>query len=69
MCGDANDKRLQFKALRTDRTFEELTHRTKLIGRRLEPEKLVPLALLLVEHSAAAVTGQTYNIDGGAAMF
>ncbi len=67
--GNANDKRLQFEVARTGLTFEELVGRSTPIGRRLEPEEIVPLALLLAEDSAAAITGQAYNIDGGAAMF
>jgi hypothetical protein len=31
--------------------------------------ELVPSALLLAEDRAAAITGQAYNIDGGAAIF
>jgi meso-butanediol dehydrogenase/(S,S)-butanediol dehydrogenase/diacetyl reductase len=66
---DASDKRLRFETTRTGLSFEELDRRSTPIGRRLNPEEIVPLALLLAEDSAAAITGQAYNVDGGAAMF
>lgn len=66
---DASDKRLHFEVTRTGLSFEELERRSTPIERRLNPEEIVPLALLLAGDSAAAITGQAYNIDGGAAMF
>jgi NAD(P)-dependent dehydrogenase (short-subunit alcohol dehydrogenase family) len=66
---DASDKRLQFEMTRTGLSFDELERRSTPIGRRLSPEEIVPLALLLAGDSAAAITGQAYNVDGGAAMF
>ena len=38
-------------------------------ARRLEPEEIVPLAVLLASDESAAITGQAFNICGGAAMF
>ena len=65
----ASDKRMQFDAARTQTPLEELERRSTPIGRRLLPEEIVPMAVLLVEDSAAAITGQAFNVDGGAAMF
>jgi NAD(P)-dependent dehydrogenase (short-subunit alcohol dehydrogenase family) len=66
---EASDKRIQFEATRTGLTVEELERRSTPIGRRLEPREIVPIALLLADDRAAAITGQAYNVDGGAAMF
>lgn len=66
---EASDKRLQFEANRTGLTFEELERRSTPIGRRLNPQEIVPLALLLAQKNAAAITGQAFNVDGGSAMF
>jgi NAD(P)-dependent dehydrogenase (short-subunit alcohol dehydrogenase family) len=66
---DASDKRLQFEANRTGLTVEELERRSTPIGRRLHAHEIVPLALLLAQESAAAITGQAFNVDGGLAMF
>jgi NAD(P)-dependent dehydrogenase (short-subunit alcohol dehydrogenase family) len=35
----------------------------------LEPEEIVPLAILLASDESAAITGQAFNICGGVAMF
>lgn len=66
---EASDKRIQFEATRTGLTAEELERRSTPIGRRLEPREIVPIALLLADDHAAAITGQAYNVDGGLAMF
>ena len=65
----ASDKRMQFDAARTQTSLEELERRSTPIGRRLLPEEIVPMAILLAEESAASITGQAFNVDGGAAMF
>ena len=39
------------------------------LGRRLVPDEIVPLVLLLASSAGAVINGQAYNIDGGAAMF
>jgi NAD(P)-dependent dehydrogenase (short-subunit alcohol dehydrogenase family) len=65
----ASDKRMQFDAARTQTPLEELERRSTPIGRRLFPQEIVPMAVLLAEDAAAAITGQAFNVDGGAAMF
>ena len=37
------------------------------IGRRLEAEEMVPIAILLASDESAAITGQAFNICGGIA--
>jgi 3-hydroxybutyrate dehydrogenase len=66
---DASNKRLEYDSARTGVSIEELELRATPIGRRLAPEEIAPLALLLASESAAAITGQAYNVDGGLAMF
>jgi NAD(P)-dependent dehydrogenase (short-subunit alcohol dehydrogenase family) len=64
-----NAKRMRYDADRLGITVEELELRITPIGRRLEPEEIVPMAVLLASDAAAAITGQAFNIDGGLAMF
>jgi NAD(P)-dependent dehydrogenase (short-subunit alcohol dehydrogenase family) len=66
---EINDKRIKHDAARKGVSVEELEQTITPIGRRLAPEEIVPLALLLASESAGAITGQAYNIDGGIAMF
>ena len=60
-----NDKRVRYDAERLGTTFEELETRLNPIGRRLETEELVPMAVLLASDESAAITGQAFNICGG----
>jgi len=48
--------------------FEKLEATMTLLGRRLEPHELAPLAVYLASREAAAMTGQAINIDGGRLM-
>jgi NAD(P)-dependent dehydrogenase (short-subunit alcohol dehydrogenase family) len=64
-----NDKRLEYDARRLGVSVENLEGSLTPIGRRLEPEEIVPLAVLLASDESAAITGQAFNICGGAAMF
>jgi NAD(P)-dependent dehydrogenase (short-subunit alcohol dehydrogenase family) len=66
---ETNEKRVRYDAARTNVSVEELEQKMTPIGRRLEPHEIVPLALLLAADSAAVITGQAFNIDGGAVMF
>jgi NAD(P)-dependent dehydrogenase (short-subunit alcohol dehydrogenase family) len=63
-----NDKRMRYDAERLGCTVEELEARINPIGRRLEPEELVPLAVILASDSSAAITGQSFNVCGGMVM-
>jgi NAD(P)-dependent dehydrogenase (short-subunit alcohol dehydrogenase family) len=66
--GVANDKRVGHDAERLGISFEELEHRMTSIGRRLDPEEMAPLAVLLASDESAAITGQAINVCGGALM-
>jgi NAD(P)-dependent dehydrogenase (short-subunit alcohol dehydrogenase family) len=62
------DIRLAHDAQRTGRTIEEIERGATLLGRRLEPDEVSPLALYLASDDAAAMSGQSINIDGGVLM-
>jgi 3-hydroxybutyrate dehydrogenase len=64
-----NDGRVRFDAERLGLSFEELESRITPIGRRLEPEEIVPMAVLLASDGASGITGQAFNICGGLVMF
>jgi ketoreductase len=63
-----NEKRLAYDVKRLGTTLEELETRLTPIGRRLEPEECVPIAVLVASDAAAAITGQAYNVCGGVLM-
>jgi NAD(P)-dependent dehydrogenase (short-subunit alcohol dehydrogenase family) len=63
-----NDRRVAYDAQRRGVAFEEQASSMTLIGRRLEPEEIAPLAVYLASDEAAAVTGQAFNVCGGIAM-
>jgi NAD(P)-dependent dehydrogenase (short-subunit alcohol dehydrogenase family) len=63
-----NEARIRYDANRLGIGVEELESRITPIGRRLEPEEIVPTALLLVSDGAAAITGQAFNVCGGVVM-
>lgn len=62
------DIRLAHDAQRTGRSIEEIERGATLLGRRLEPDEVAPLALYLASDDAAAMSGQSINIDGGVLM-
>jgi len=63
-----NDERIKYDAERTGKTLEEIEAACTPIGRRLEPVEIAPLAVYLASDDAAAVTGQSFHIDGGMFM-
>jgi NAD(P)-dependent dehydrogenase (short-subunit alcohol dehydrogenase family) len=63
-----NDRRVAYDAQRRGVSFEEQAGSMTLLGRRLEPDEIAPLAVYLASDDAAAVTGQAFNICGGIAM-
>ena len=65
----SNEQRVRYDAERRGITIEELESQITPMGRRLEPDEIVPLALLLASDSSAAITGQAFNVCGGLAMF
>jgi len=64
---EMNDRRLEYDAGRLGISIPELESRLTPIGRRLEPEEIVPMALLLASGESAAITGQAFNVCGGIA--
>jgi NAD(P)-dependent dehydrogenase (short-subunit alcohol dehydrogenase family) len=64
---EMNDRRLEYDAKRLGITVPELESRLTPIGRRLEPEEMVPMAVLLAAGESAAITGQAFNVCGGIA--
>ena len=63
------EKRLAHDAQRLGVRAEDLEKSLTPIGRRLEPEEIVPLAVLLASDESAAITGQALDICGGVVMF
>jgi NAD(P)-dependent dehydrogenase (short-subunit alcohol dehydrogenase family) len=64
-----NNERIRYDAQRLGITVEEVEARSTPLGRRLEPEEMVPLAILLASDDAASITGQAMNICGGLITF
>lgn len=60
-----NDRRVQYDAVRMGLSFSELESRLTPIGRRLEPDEIAPMAVLLASEESAAITGQAFNIWWG----
>jgi NAD(P)-dependent dehydrogenase (short-subunit alcohol dehydrogenase family) len=63
-----NDKRVAYDAQRLGRSFEEQEKSMTLLGRRIEPDELAPLAVYLAGDEARMMTGQALNLDGGICM-
>ena len=64
---EMNDRRVEYDAKRLGLPMAELESRLTPIGRRLVPEEIVPMALLLASDESAAITGQAFNVCGGVA--
>ena len=62
---EMNDRRLEYDAKRLGLSIAELEPRLTPLGRRLEPEEIVPMAVLLASDESAAITGQSFNVCGG----
>lgn len=62
------DIRRAYDAQRTGRSTEEIERTATLLGRRLEPDEVSPLAVYLASADAAGMSGQSINIDGGVLM-
>ena len=64
-----NDRRMKYDADRLGVSVEELESRMTPIGRRLEPDEMVPMAVLLASDESAGITGQGFNVCGGMLMY
>jgi NAD(P)-dependent dehydrogenase (short-subunit alcohol dehydrogenase family) len=60
--------RVKNDAERLGISLEELESTITPIGRRLNPEEIAPMALLLASDASAAITGQAFNVCGGMLM-
>jgi NAD(P)-dependent dehydrogenase (short-subunit alcohol dehydrogenase family) len=63
-----NDRRVAYDAQRRGVSFEEQANSMTLIGGRLEPEDIAPLAVYLASEDSRMMTGQALNICGGIQM-
>lgn len=63
-----NNKRVAYDAQRMGTSVEQVEKTATLIGRRLEPDEIAPLAVYLASREADVMTGQAINIDGGRLM-
>jgi NAD(P)-dependent dehydrogenase (short-subunit alcohol dehydrogenase family) len=63
-----NDKRVAYDAQRRGVSFEEQERTMTLLGRRIEPDEIAPLAVYLASDDARMMTGQAVNLDGGICM-
>lgn len=63
-----NDRRIRYDSRRLGIELSELEAGLTPIGRRLQPQEIVPMAILLASDESAAITGQAFNICGGMAM-
>ncbi len=63
-----NDKRVAYDAQRRGVSFEEQERSMTLLGRRIEPDEIAPLAVYLASDDARMMTGQALNLDGGICM-
>lgn len=63
-----NDIRVQYDADRLGKDFAEHEKGLTLVGGRLVPDDIAPMAVYLASDDARMITGQAYNIDGGINM-
>jgi 3-hydroxybutyrate dehydrogenase len=63
-----NDRRVAYDARRLGVSFEEQERSMTLLGRRIEPDEIAPLAVYLAGDDARMMTGQALNLDGGICM-
>jgi NAD(P)-dependent dehydrogenase (short-subunit alcohol dehydrogenase family) len=63
-----NDLRIEYDAQRRGVSFEDQERIQTLLGRRLEPEEIAPMAVYLASDAARGVTGQAFNVCGGLLM-
>lgn len=64
-----SDQRLRYNSEQQGVPFDDLVSRVNPPGRRLEPDEMVPMAVLLASDESAGMTGQAVNVCGGFAMF
>jgi NAD(P)-dependent dehydrogenase (short-subunit alcohol dehydrogenase family) len=60
-----NNVRVAYDAKRLGRSMADMEASATPIGRRLVPDEIAPMAVLLASRDAGAITGQGFVIDGG----
>ena len=60
-----NNKRLDYDVARLGKSASEIEAEASLLGRRLVPDEVAPLAVFLVSNEALAINGQSFNVCGG----
>ncbi|MBI5877242.1 MAG: SDR family oxidoreductase [Chloroflexi bacterium] len=60
-----NNARVAYDAQRAGVSVPEFESGMTLLGRRLEPHEIAPMAVFLASAEAAVITGQSFNVDGG----
>ncbi len=63
-----NNRRVAYDAQRLNMPLDKFEASMTLLGRRLEPHEIAPLAVYLASPEANVMTGQAINIDGGRLM-
>ncbi|MFN8473742.1 MAG: SDR family NAD(P)-dependent oxidoreductase [Anaerolineae bacterium] len=63
-----NDLRVAYDSERLGKAQGEYEEGMTPIGRRLDADEVAPLAVFLASREATVITGQSYDIDGGAVM-
>ena len=63
-----NDRRIAYDAKRLGRELHEHEQTLSLVGGRLVPEDVAPMAVYLATDTARMITGQGFNICGGLVM-
>jgi NAD(P)-dependent dehydrogenase (short-subunit alcohol dehydrogenase family) len=63
-----NNRRVAYDAQRLGLPLDKVEASMTLLGRRLEPHEIAPLAVYLASPEANVMTGQSINIDGGRLM-
>ena len=64
-----SEPRLAYDAERLGQSAAEYEATMTPLGRRLESEEIAPMAVYLASDAASVVSGQSWNIDGGAFMW
>ena len=63
-----NDKRIEYDAQRSGKSFEAVEAQSSPLGRRLVPDEIAALVHFLAGDTAAAINGQLINVCGGTVM-
>ncbi len=62
---EMNDRRLVYDSRRLNTSVAQLETQASPLGRRVQPDEISPLAVLLASDEARAINGQLINVCGG----